>query len=58
MVNDMNLTQEEKELVTTSLANSAHDPEQIDIKRNCVALYHKLTKTWCTPELPDMGGMK
>ena len=49
------LTQEEKELITVALANSVHDPEQVDIKMDCSRLYHKLVNIWHTPEQPDMG---
>lgn len=50
------LTQEEKELICVSLANSVHDPEQVDIHGDCFRLYHRLQTEWNVPELPDMDG--
>ena len=50
----MKLTQEEKELISVVLANSVHDPEQEAIHQDCLLLYWKVSKLWCTPELPEM----
>ncbi|KKL79031.1 hypothetical protein LCGC14_2018900 [marine sediment metagenome] len=52
----IDLTQEEKELITVVLANSAHDPEQVDIHEDVTKLYHKVQPIWGTPECLDMEG--
>lgn len=44
------LSQEEKELIVVSLANSTHDPEQEEIHEDARKLVTRLQQEWGTPE--------
>lgn len=43
------LTQEEKELIVVSLANSVDDPDQGAIHEDARRLHNKLVEAWQTP---------